>query len=59
LPDPETWGDDEEKELIRQYLQIRETYGKSPMTHASKRAEVTAAYLKNDIISDARGSFRS
>ncbi|WP_300455972.1 peptidoglycan-binding protein [Desulfobacula sp.] len=58
LPDPETWGDNEEKELIRHYLQIRETYGKSPMTHASRRAEVTAAYLENGFISDARGSFR-
>jgi len=58
LPDPDSWGDKEEKELILQYLQIRQTHGKHPMTHASKRAEVTAAYLTNKIISDKRGSYR-
>lgn len=57
LPDPGGWGDAEENKLIDHYLEIRETYGKYPMTDAAKRAQVTKKYLQKGIISDKRGSF--
>ena len=58
LPDPKNWGTAEERKLIKAYLQIRETYGKYPMTDADKRAGVTKKYLDSGIISDKRGSFK-
>ncbi len=58
LNKPQNWGTAEERKLINAYLKIRETYGKYPMTHADKRADVTKKYLDKGIISDKRGSFK-
>ncbi len=52
-------GDEEEQLLIKNYLDIRQTYGKSPMTDARQRAAVTRGYVVDGIISDSRGSFVS
>lgn len=57
LGDPVSWEDGEEDLLIREYLEVRKTYGKYPMTHADERAEVTRKYLETGIISGKRGSF--
>ncbi len=59
LSDPKSWSTQQERQLIDAYLKIRETYGRSPMTDAKKRAEVTKKYLINKTISDARGSFKN
>ena len=50
-------GDKEEKLLIKNYLDIRQTYGKWPMTDARHRAAITRTYVVDGIISDSRGSF--
>ena len=52
-------GDDDEQLLIKNYLDIRQTYGKRPMTDAKQRAAVTRGYVVDGIISDGRGSFVS
>jgi hypothetical protein len=58
LSRPKNWSTAEERKLINAYLKIRETYGRSPMTDANRRADVTKKYLDNGIISDKRGSFK-
>lgn len=58
LQGPQNWGTAEEQKLIRAYLKIREIYGRSPMTDAIRRADVTKKYLDKGIISDKRGSFK-
>jgi hypothetical protein len=57
LTSPQNWGTGAERRLINAYLKIRETHGRSPMTHAARRAAVTKRYLDTGIISDERGSF--
>ncbi len=52
-------GDEEEQLVIKNYLDIRQTYGKHPMTDARQRASVTRGYVVDGIISDRRGSFVS
>jgi hypothetical protein len=52
-------GDDEEQRVIKNYLDIRETYGKWPMAGARQRAAVTRGYVVDGIISANRGSFVS
>jgi hypothetical protein len=52
-------GDKEEQLVIKNYLDVRETYGKWPMTDAKQRAAVTLGYVVDDIISARRGSFES
>ena len=52
-------SNDEEQRLIKNYLDIRQTYGKHPMTDARQRAAVTRGYVVDSIISDERGSFAS
>lgn len=52
-------GDREEMKVINQYLNIRETYGSSPMTDAKNRAAVTKRYLDAGKISASKGSFKS
>jgi LysM domain len=52
-------GDEEEQLVIKNYLDIRQTYGKYPMTDARQRASVTRGYVVDGIISDRRGSFIS
>jgi LysM repeat protein len=52
-------GDREEIRVINKYLKIRETYGRSPMTHAKNRAAVTKRYLNAGKISASKGSFKS
>jgi peptidoglycan hydrolase-like protein with peptidoglycan-binding domain len=55
---PNTWRTAEERILIQNYLRIRSSYGRWPMTDADKRAEVTRGYLTRGVISDRRGSFK-
>jgi LysM repeat protein len=51
-------GDDEQERLVlKNYLEIRETYGKWPMADARQRAAVTRGYVVDDMISAVRGSF--
>ena len=52
-------GDEEERRVLNNYLEIMETYGKWPMTDARQRAAVTRGYVVDDIISAKRGSFVS
>lgn len=52
-------GDDEEQLVIKNYLDIRQTFGKYPMTDARQRAAVTRGYVVDGIISDGRGSYVS
>jgi LysM repeat protein len=52
-------GDDEEQLVIKNYLDIRQTFGKHPMTDARQRAAVTRGYVVDGIISDGRGSYIS
>jgi hypothetical protein len=56
--DVSKWGTDQERSVIDAYIEIRKTYGKYPMTHAEKRAEVVKKYLDNKTISHERGSFK-
>lgn len=48
-----------ERQVLDRYLAIRETYGRSPMTKARNRGEVTRRYVTDGRISDRRQSFRS
>ncbi len=50
-------GNEEEQLVIKNYLDIRETYGKWPMTDARQRATVTRGYVVDGIISSSRESF--
>ena len=52
-------GDMDEMKVIDHYLNIRQTYGASPMTHAKNRAAVTKRYLDVGKISSSKGSFKS
>lgn len=52
-------GDEEEQLVIRNYLDVRESYGRRPMTDARQRASVTRGYVADGIISALRGSFES
>jgi LysM repeat protein len=53
-------GDDEEEQLlIRNYLDVRESYGRQPMTDSRQRASVIRGYVVDGIISARRGSFDS
>lgn len=52
-------GDKEEMKVINQYLNIRETFGSSPMTNAKNRAAVTKRYLDAGRISASKDSFKS
>ena len=57
LSNPTDWTTTEERQVLDAYLRIRETFGKSPMTHADKRALNTKKYLDQGLISDERQSF--
>lgn len=52
-------GDTEEQMVIHKYLEIRETFGKYPMTDAKHRAHITRGYVVDGFISDQRDSFIS
>ena len=52
-------GDEEEQLVIKNYLDVRETYGKYPMTDARQRASVTRGYVVDGIISTNRGSLET
>jgi LysM repeat protein len=53
-------GSDEDEQLvIKNYLDVRETYGKYPMTDARQRASMTRGYVVDGIISARRGSLVS
>jgi len=47
----------DELAVIDAYLDIRQGYGRSPMTDAAQRARVTAGYLAAGKVSQDRGSF--
>lgn len=47
----------DEQAVIDAYLDIRQGYGRSPMTDAQQRGRVTASYLTTGEISADRGSF--
>ena len=49
-------GDEEEQLVIKNYLDVRETYGRHPMTDARQRASVTRGYVVDGIIAADRGS---
>jgi LysM repeat protein len=52
-------GDEEEQRVIKNYLDVRETYGRYPMTDARQRASVTRGYVVDGIISASRGSLNT
>ena len=52
-------GDEEEQLVIKNYLDVRETYGKHPMTDARQRASVTRGYVVDGVISTNRGSLET
>lgn len=58
LNNPKLWTNDDEKKFLSEYLDIRKSYGKYPMTDAEQRALVTKKYVTRGIISDERGSFK-
>lgn len=58
LSDPTNWGTVEERKVIDAYIDIRATFGKSPMTDANHRARNTKKYLDQGLISDERQSFK-
>jgi hypothetical protein len=51
--------DEDEQWVIKNYLDVRETYGKWPMTDARQRANVTRGYVVDGIIASNRGTFVS
>jgi len=51
------WDSKEEQLLIDAYLDVRKDFGRSPMTDAVKRANVTKKYVKKGLLSEERGSF--
>jgi hypothetical protein len=52
-------GNEKEQLVLKNYLDIRQTYGKNPMNDSRQRASVTLGYVVDGIISDSRGSFVS
>jgi hypothetical protein len=52
-------GDAEEQRVINNYLEVRESFGRRPMTDARQRANVTRGYVVDGIISTKRSSFIS
>ena len=51
--------DADELKVINKYLDIRLSFGKSPMTNSATRAKVVKRYLDKGSISAAKGSFKS
>ena len=51
--------DADELKVINKYLDIRVTFGKSPMTNSATRAKVVKKYLDKGAISAKKGSFIS
>lgn len=60
LKDPGVWGTEEERKVLEAYIRHRATRvnGVGPMYDAINRAKRTANYLKDEVISDERGSFQ-
>lgn len=60
LKDPTNWDTPEERRVLEAYIRHRGATidGYGPMYDAKKRAERTARYLKEKVISDERGSFQ-
>ncbi len=54
--EPDKWTDEDEKNLIDIFLDIRHTYGNSPMTHSKKRA---AKINETKELSKKRGTFKN
>jgi hypothetical protein len=50
-------GNDMEDTTLQNYISVRETYGKYPMTDAIRRADATRRYLDDGTISAEKGSF--
>lgn len=51
-------SDSDEKKVLAKYLEIRQHYGRHPMTDARHRGDVTKHYAEQHIISEKRGSYR-
>jgi len=51
--------DEDEQRVIKNYLDVREIYGKWPMTDARQRASVTRGYVVDGMIAANRGTFVS
>lgn len=47
----------DEKKVLAKYLEVRQHYGRHPMTDAMHRGMVTQRYVTQRVISDKRGSF--
>ncbi|KUG26333.1 hypothetical protein ASZ90_003831 [hydrocarbon metagenome] len=58
LTNPNSWNTEDEKTFFDEYLNVRKTFGRYPMTDSDGRAFVTKKYLTSGIISDSRGSFK-
>lgn len=60
LTDPTNWGSEEERKVLNAYVQHRATKveGVGPMYDAINRAKRTEKYVKENVISDERGTFR-
>lgn len=58
LTDPTSWNTENEKLFLENYLEVRKTFGRSPMTDADKRAYVTKKYVTKGVISEERNSFK-
>lgn len=54
-----TADDATESGLLQEYLTVRETFGRTPMTNAAGRARVTRAHVDAGRLSEARESFQS
>lgn len=55
---PNTWNTGDEKTFLNEYLNVRKTFGRYPMTDSDGRAFVTKRYLTSGIISDTKDSFK-
>lgn len=56
---PNSWTTSDEGKFLEAYLEIRKSYGNTPMTEAEKRAAVTKNYVDSGTISAARNSFKT
>ena len=52
-------SDDLERRVLERYIEVRATFGKTPMTHALKRAEVSRRFVTEGVTSQRRGTFKS
>lgn len=58
LRDPDNWTEREENQVLATYVKIRESYGKSPMVDAGRRAAIIKRYAESGVLSTSRNSFK-